>query len=119
MVLDRPACCVIFKLFNFAINLFSSFPLDNIITALAIDESGQTSRISKLLDLLKFSRLSRLFRILRLFKLAKFFASNYSLKKLIRKFNLNIGLIKMFKVFGSVLILNHIFGCVWFFWVYY
>lgn len=74
-----------------------------------------TNNYNKLLRLLRFPRLYRLLKILRLFKMVKLFSTSQNFNRMIKKLNLNQGLVKMVNVLINILFLNHIVGCLWFF----
>jgi len=86
--------------------------------SLKTENNSSSAQASKFLKLLKFSRLYRVLKMVRMAKVIKLFAgSQSSLKKIIKKLQISVGIQAFFKVLGSVLALNHLFGCIWFFTV--
>lgn len=90
-------------------------PFDEI--NLVIVESN-TGRVNKLFKLLRFPRLYRMLRIFQLVKIITVFSKGQKMSKLVKNLNLNINILKIFKVFVHIFFLNHVVGCIWFFLVY-
>ncbi len=78
------------------IDFLSTFPLDKLIGS-----SGET------LKLIKIFRLARLIKLVRLLKFDKII-SNFE-----EAMEINPGYIRLFKLLGEVLMLIHIFTCIW------
>lgn len=108
--------CKFHRIWAYFNDNFYSLPFDDIINAIT-DNGGSANRVNKLLRLLRFPRLYRLLKVLRLFKMLKLFTAMQSVNKIVKKLNLNIGMIRILKVMVNILFLNHCVGCIWFFLV--
>jgi len=98
----------------FWIDIIAILPLDS-ITSKIFSGYNTGVRVNKLLRLLRFPRLYRLFKILRLFKMLKLFSTSPAFNKFLKRFSMNIGIIKMLKFVVNIFFLNHFVGCLWFF----
>jgi len=98
----------------FWIDVIAVLPLDS-MTKHVFSGYNTGTRVNKLLRLLRFPRLYRLFKILRLFKMLKLFSTSPTFNKFLKKFSMNIGIIKMLKFVVNIFFLNHFVGCLWFF----
>jgi hypothetical protein len=47
--------------------------------------------------------------------MVKLFSTNHSYNRMLKKLNLNLGLIKMANVLVTLIFWNHLIGCLWFF----
>lgn len=93
-------------------------PLDLITKSLTTADNQPTiggTRYNRIFRLFRLLRMYRLIKILRLFKLIKAAKTGGSMRRIMSKINLNLGLFRMVNVLISVLYINHLLCCLWFF----
>ena len=85
----------------FLIDLVASFPLDIIMNAASDDDSAGGSSINRLLRLVRSVKLMRILRMSRLWK------------RLLHRVKINPSVVRLFKLFGVLLIEWHWIGCMY------